>query len=177
MADEKQEKVAAPFAAVPPAGMPLTEEAKEMTKRYQSEEMVTMAFPTRVWLTLDTKHRVMFEPGLNQVPKSLSEHPYLLAHGVKVHQAGTPAPELSPAIREAMDWLRLIGHSDAAANEILMEKGYKFILEEKKDAEERAAKEKALKEQEETKKAKDAAAKDPAKDGGKDAKNGGKGDK
>lgn len=47
-----------------------------------NEATVTMLFPKRVMLTLNDYSRMVFEPGVREVPVSLAHHGYLVSNGV-----------------------------------------------------------------------------------------------
>lgn len=75
-------------------------EAKTADEALPGEPTVTMLFPNPVNLTHDvTRQVIKFNAGVNEVPESLSEHPYLAAHGVRAHIKPRPQPlTVTPAI-------------------------------------------------------------------------------
>ena len=64
-----------PFAPV--TGVKALVTAKEFLENFPSEQTVTMEFSQRVLLTLQNHQRVLFEPGVHEVPASIADHGYL----------------------------------------------------------------------------------------------------
>ena len=50
------------------------------------EEMVTAVVPRTYHLNLNHSHRVTYQAGTQEMPKSHAEHPWSKAHGVEVYQ-------------------------------------------------------------------------------------------
>lgn len=47
---------------------------------------VLMEFPTRVTLNVSYSQQIVFEPGVQRVDAEIAKHPYLAAHGAKIHE-------------------------------------------------------------------------------------------
>ena len=75
-------------------GFPLANVAapQEVEASKQKEPMVPMLFPgpADVHLVLQNNTKLIFKPGVQMVPVSLTEHPWLKAHKVTLVVAGQP---------------------------------------------------------------------------------------
>lgn len=77
------------------------------TPDFKGEETITMEFKTKIILQLPDYQKVEFGPGLVEVPKSLSTHPYLVANGVQPYRPrkvkivrGVEIPEVKSNIQK-----------------------------------------------------------------------------
>ena len=91
MADEKQ----TPKPAFAPSHT-VSKSAADVAAK--GEKTVQMVSPRAFRLQLDNFHKVQIHQGLNEVPESLVEHPYLKDNGVKVYEA--PKPKVAPKAPE-----------------------------------------------------------------------------
>lgn len=75
-----EEIVKAPNIIVPINQPPATPE-----EAAKGEDTVTMVFDVPVRLTVDTNQQIHYPKGVHEVPRHLSNHWYLKAHGVRLY--------------------------------------------------------------------------------------------
>jgi hypothetical protein len=70
--------------------------ANERKDKFIPQGTVTMTFKAQVLLTLQDHTRVLFNPGVHEVPESLAGHWYLLASGAEVYAKPAKPVEADP---------------------------------------------------------------------------------
>jgi hypothetical protein len=113
------EEKAIPFA--PTTGVPAMVTIAQYREK-AGEQTVTMDIPKRVCVTLQNCQRVIFEPGIHEVPVSLADHFYLAGSGAKkfdFKSAADKAAQEAKALRDRADELEKKSVLSAAKQEQL----------------------------------------------------------
>jgi len=100
MAEEKEVRM--PTAHLDPP-------AKPVDVAVVGEQTVTMIFPRKVTLTLSNHKRVVFEPGIQEVPVSLSTDEWLARAGARIYTPQPPTVQNVVATAKHVEFLQANG--------------------------------------------------------------------
>lgn len=110
-----EELIKAPKIIVPINATPATPE-----EAAKGEDTVTMVFDNDVLLTVDTNQRIHYPKGVHEVPRHLSNHWYLKAHGVRLYAKPYSAPAVSVEPSQPVTGLEALSREEL----LVMAKGY-----------------------------------------------------